>query len=59
MWRGLYKEEVVAVKVFISEESDVSSEVKMMAKASGQKNIVEVRENIFFAWSEDHPCPYP
>ncbi|GMH65850.1 hypothetical protein TL16_g04297 [Triparma laevis f. inornata] len=42
VWRGLYKEEVVAVKVFISEESDVSSEVKMMAKASGQKNILEL-----------------
>jgi hypothetical protein len=42
VWRGLYKEEVVAVKVFLSEESDVSSEVKMMAKASGQKNILEL-----------------
>ena len=42
MWRGLYKEEVVAVKVFLSEESDVSSEIKMMAKVSGQKNIIKL-----------------
>jgi len=42
VWRGLYKEEVVAVKVFLSEESDVSSEIKMMAKVSGQKNIIKL-----------------
>ena len=42
VWRGLYKEEVVAVKVFLSEEGDVSSEIKMMAKVSGQKNIINL-----------------
>lgn len=29
VWRALYKEEVVAVKVFISEEGDVASEIKV------------------------------
>jgi hypothetical protein len=40
VWRALHSGSVVAVKVFLSEEEDVSSEVKMMAKASGHKNII-------------------
>jgi serine/threonine protein kinase len=40
VWRALYKSQVVAVKVFLSEESDVSSEVKMMCAAANHKNII-------------------
>jgi len=40
VWRALYNGNVVAVKVFLSEESDVSSEVMMMSKASGHANII-------------------
>lgn len=42
VWKALYNGNIVAVKLFVSQESDISSEIKVMAKASGKKNVLEL-----------------
>lgn len=40
VWRGLHNNSVVAVKVFLSEESDVTREVAVMNEVNGLDNII-------------------
>lgn len=40
VWRGLHNNSVVAVKVFLSEESDVTGEIAVMSAVNGLDNII-------------------
>ncbi len=42
MWKALYNNQVVAVKVFLSDSLDVSSEIQVMARVTGQPHVLDL-----------------
>lgn len=42
VWRAIYQEGAVAVKLFLSEDIDVTSEIAVMAKISGQPHVLDL-----------------
>lgn len=42
VWKGLYKENPVAVKLFISEEIDIRGEVYAMSKVVGLEHVMDL-----------------
>jgi hypothetical protein len=42
VWKGLYKDNPVAVKLFISEEIDIRSEVYAMSKVVGLEHVMDL-----------------
>ena len=42
VWKGVYKESQVAVKLFVSEEIDIRSEVYAMSKVAGMQHVMDL-----------------
>lgn len=42
VWRAQYEDSVVAVKVFLSRDIDVSGEISVMARVTGQPHVLDL-----------------
>jgi hypothetical protein len=42
VWRANYRDSVVAVKLFLSEDVNVESEIAVMSKVSGMAHILDL-----------------